>query len=518
MLYPPAYQSDDPSGRYNKRQMLAPPQRYPPPYAGPGPLRIAAPMPRTPLSSPIATAASPSLPGLSSMLQQRRNPGGFTLSPCLPQDELMLSPHKAGLAPQEPATTSLLQATESTPSTTSSSSEDDPDVTRKRRQLLLNQGAGLAEKPPLASTTAGKPRAKSSRYLREMDRRVILSRIEQGEKQSALAKEYQVSRAAICNLNKHRDEVIARKDGNPLAKHPKKPRAKTLKAKASKAGWVAALALGSINTGLPTEKHGVHEIKSRAAALLLTTLRKRYTAMTAFRRASDRLMRLVMEEALAYVPVKTVEIFLSNQIKSDGVALEHPPCAISMEPAGCPMLDLFHLMEPDQPTGYVSFADVDEASNASRKRSVKDGREDLNDDDGNTKARDEIHVTLFDARLPGSLNYHNVFLVDHVVTSGELVCAAVRRLQEHGAVEAMISLVALLATAKAVEMIQTTFPAIKIVTAQVDNGGDERATRAAAADGEHDDLQPVQVHASTTDMILGRLEQVYQGDSVEVPY
>ncbi|TDH69197.1 hypothetical protein CCR75_008700 [Bremia lactucae] len=64
--------------------------------------------------------------------------------------------------------------------------------------------------------------SKASRYLREIDRRHILLRIAQGEKQSALAKEYHVSRAAICNLNKHRAEVLSRKHEHPLAKHPKR--------------------------------------------------------------------------------------------------------------------------------------------------------------------------------------------------------------------------------------------------------------------------------------------------------
>ncbi|KAG6599629.1 Uracil phosphoribosyltransferase [Phytophthora cinnamomi] len=65
-------------------------------------------------------------------------------------------------------------------------------------------------------------RPKTSRYLREIDRRRILLRIAQGEKQSALAKEYHVSRAAICNLNKHRAEVLSRNHEHPLAKHPKR--------------------------------------------------------------------------------------------------------------------------------------------------------------------------------------------------------------------------------------------------------------------------------------------------------
>ncbi|GMF21281.1 unnamed protein product [Phytophthora fragariaefolia] len=73
---------------------------------------------------------------------------------------------------------------------------------------------------PVHTTTESRP--KTSRYLREIDRRRILLRIAQGEKQSALAKEYHVSRAAICNLNKHRAEVLSRNHEHPLAKHPKR--------------------------------------------------------------------------------------------------------------------------------------------------------------------------------------------------------------------------------------------------------------------------------------------------------
>ncbi|KAL3673000.1 hypothetical protein V7S43_002297 [Phytophthora oleae] len=76
--------------------------------------------------------------------------------------------------------------------------------------------------PVLRSPEAVEPRPKTSRYLREIDRRRILLRIAQGEKQSALAKEYHVSRAAICNLNKHRAEVLSRNHEHPLAKHPKR--------------------------------------------------------------------------------------------------------------------------------------------------------------------------------------------------------------------------------------------------------------------------------------------------------
>ncbi|KAE9221804.1 hypothetical protein PF005_g6959 [Phytophthora fragariae] len=88
-----------------------------------------------------------------------------------------------------------------------------------RENWVAGSSSPAVRSPELVHTES---RPKTSRYLREIDRRRILLRITQGEKQSALAKEYHVSRAAICNLNKHRAEVLSRNHEHPLAKHPKR--------------------------------------------------------------------------------------------------------------------------------------------------------------------------------------------------------------------------------------------------------------------------------------------------------
>ncbi|GMF45728.1 unnamed protein product [Phytophthora fragariaefolia] len=76
-----------------------------------------------------------------------------------------------------------------------------------------------------SQTTVTAPRReRTSRYLSEGDRREIITRIDAGEKQVALAREFSVSRAAICNLYKNRWEVLTRGDRNPDSKHPKKTR------------------------------------------------------------------------------------------------------------------------------------------------------------------------------------------------------------------------------------------------------------------------------------------------------
>ncbi|DBA03822.1 TPA: hypothetical protein N0F65_005712 [Lagenidium giganteum] len=49
-----------------------------------------------------------------------------------------------------------------------------------------------------------------SRYLNDTERFQIIQRIDRGEKQAALAREFGVTRAAICHMYKNRHEIIAR--------------------------------------------------------------------------------------------------------------------------------------------------------------------------------------------------------------------------------------------------------------------------------------------------------------------
>ncbi|GAB9476385.1 Uracil phosphoribosyltransferase [Globisporangium polare] len=67
-----------------------------------------------------------------------------------------------------------------------------------------------ADTASVASAADDTTTEKRSRYLREIDRRSIIHRIDRGEKQAALAKELGVTRAAICHINKNRVEILSR--------------------------------------------------------------------------------------------------------------------------------------------------------------------------------------------------------------------------------------------------------------------------------------------------------------------
>lgn len=99
-----------------------------------------------------------------------------------------------------------------------------PMVSTPGRQLTSTTSTSVSSSNGTSSPATGEPvrvRERTSRYLSEADRRDIVSRINAGEKQVTLAREYCVSRAAICNLYKNRKQVLTR-SRDAAAKQPKR--------------------------------------------------------------------------------------------------------------------------------------------------------------------------------------------------------------------------------------------------------------------------------------------------------
>lgn len=67
----------------------------------------------------------------------------------------------------------------------------------------------LAAASPLSEASAAAKRVKK-KYLKERERCEIVRRVRAGEKQAHLAKEFGVSRAAVCYLLKHQMEILRR--------------------------------------------------------------------------------------------------------------------------------------------------------------------------------------------------------------------------------------------------------------------------------------------------------------------
>ncbi|GMF65418.1 unnamed protein product [Phytophthora lilii] len=102
-----------------------------------------------------------------------------------------------------------------------------------------------------------KKQRKRANYLQHTERCCIIRRVAGGEPQAALAREFGVTRAAVCQMYKNRKEILAREDSEGEGEMEPQP---------------------------PTV-----ESRSKTVALLLTTLKDKRTSATAFYQAAARL-------------------------------------------------------------------------------------------------------------------------------------------------------------------------------------------------------------------------------------
>ncbi|GAB9472397.1 putative uracil phosphoribosyltransferase [Globisporangium polare] len=332
----------------------------------------------------------------------------------------------------------------------------DPVSLEDETNMLMSAAVGSDSQPEVSTSVSTDTSAtvdKKSRYLREMDRLAILKRLDRGEKQSALAKEYHVSRSSICTLLKHRDEVLARVNHqNPFCKHPKKPKpargttiASTNKATEelvanTMARYTPLTPPASLNSSSDELQNRVYRVNSRATPVLLSTLGKPDLTAPEFRRCATQLMLQLVQEALVVVPMlinATTTAFSSPHLM--------PLCAITMEQNNQhALLDVFHSVEPRCPRGYVQFE------------------------------RSQWHsdVTIKMLNSPTTLNNNHsitVLLLDVAVTSPPTVARVLESLQRSSG-NANVTIVAVFVTHAVVEMARTRFPAVRILASEVESG------------------------------------------------
>ncbi|KAF1313291.1 putative uracil phosphoribosyltransferase, partial [Globisporangium splendens] len=325
------------------------------------------------------------------------------------------------------------------------------------------------DEPPRKSIQRrrGTQNQKPSRYLREMDRREILARIDEGESQSSLAREYNVSRSAICNLNKKRDQVLARRHENPYAMHIKMNRTKSR----SRSKLSASGILNGVFDPALDATPGVHKIQTRAIVLLLSTLLDKTTSDAIFARSADRLMRIFMEEATAFIQMRNKADVRNdheatiNSDETDGTlngspsaeSNPRPLCAITMEQQHCPMLEHLHIVESDLPSGYARF----------HPRHP----ENLTQSGQDEEVRESPIVTLLSANLAESLDQQSVMLLDSFLYEDgySTLDGVIEQVLARGAMEKHIAVLTLFISSEVAERISRKYPDILILA--VDIGG-----------------------------------------------
>ncbi|KAF4029338.1 Uracil phosphoribosyltransferase [Phytophthora infestans] len=345
-----------------------------------------------------------------------------------------------------------------------------------------------------ASQPATPRRERTSRYLSESDRREIITRIDGGENQVALAREFCVSRAAICNLYKNRWEVLTRGSRSSESKHRDQIRGRAAgdRAHGSRRSHrpprIAQLYLhrlrytqtypryqladfvqgahsehyqASSNQRSPVEETVSSPVASRpfrvheASAYsypcrnLIAALRDESISAGMFQQRATRLLRLLIEEALTCLPHDHVQI--KNRFGDVCYATtaldERDVCGISMEDKGMVLLRAFSTISPTSPTGVVSI----------NPRTAED------------KNSDEEGLATIHAQLPPVSPHQVVLLLDVQCATGNEACAVLYHLIHEKQIPAKsINFVTIISSFEGLQTVYRHFPDVTLITAQVD--------------------------------------------------
>lgn len=342
-------------------------------------------------------------------------------------------------------------------------------------------------------------RERTSRYLSEADRRAIILRIDNGEKQVALAKEFLVSRAAICNLYKNRHEVLTRAERNPTAKHPKRQKERgTPKTDASTEPALAeAVATDDKETSdgaaldddpmsdehSSTESDVVKEqllepppappLQQQAqdgptslqtprvydgCALsypirrMISVLRNPMLSLATYRQVSKRLTRSVVEEVVACLPQQRVKIPTASghALTSILPLCDDHVCGISVEHQSTRMLQAFTDVFPGASTTALSLERLGNQSPV------------------NAWAVQGGHFPPVDTNKL-------VLLFATYCSTGSRVCAALEHLVAQARVNpSSIYVATLLSSRPGINRVHSRFPGVTILSGVIDEALDER--------------------------------------------
>ncbi|KAF1317076.1 hypothetical protein FI667_g14959, partial [Globisporangium splendens] len=309
-------------------------------------------------------------------------------------------------------------------------------------------------------TKTGRSQTKTpSRYLRGIDRRAILARIEKGESHSSLARECSVSRSAICSPSKKREQALARGFENPYAMHVRMKRTKPRNRSKLPASGVS---MGVFDPVAP----GVRRIQTRAIVHLASTLLDSTPPGAIFGRYADRLMLIFLEEASVLIQLRNrdetpsdLEATTTNGemdrslASSPSAASGSSLCAVTMEQQYCLMLEHLLIVAPEVSSGYARF-------HFHRPKTSTQ-----------TSQNESPIVTLLSANLPESLDQQSVMLLDNFMCEEEnrALNDVTERLLARGALEKHIVLLTIFISGKVVDWISRKYPDLLILA--VDIGG-----------------------------------------------
>jgi len=180
-----------------------------------------------------------------------------------------------------------------------------------------------------------------------------------------------------------------------------------------------------------------------------TKIRSRDTPRQEFAFFADRLIRLVVEAALGYLPFAETEVMTPVGEPYQGVEFSRRICGVSIIRSG-------EAMENALRTCCIG---------------VKIGKI-LIDQVGKDRS---LHV-LYE-KLPYDIAERHVLLMDPILASGNTCAAAIEVLTKlRNVKEDKIILITIIAASKGISLVCKKFPGVKVITTEIDEGIDENGT------------------------------------------
>ncbi len=204
-----------------------------------------------------------------------------------------------------------------------------------------------------------------------------------------------------------------------------------------------------------------------------TIIRDRTVSRSDFVFYSDRIIRLVVEHALGYLPFKEHQIETPTGETYRGVSFYSKICGVSMIRSGEAMENALRACCKGIKIGkiLVKRRDKDGLGSDLLRRESPPFEENIDDIDSDEDDLDlsKLPDVLYQ-KLPFDISERYVLLLDPLLATGYSAMAAINTLKARGVLEERILFVSVIASTQGVHQLCTKFPKMKIITSEVDAG------------------------------------------------
>lgn len=180
---------------------------------------------------------------------------------------------------------------------------------------------------------------------------------------------------------------------------------------------------------------------------LMTIVRDKDTKRNDFIFYADRINRLLIEEGLNFLPTREKIVETRTGEKYVGAEFVGKICAVPIIRAGLSMENSIRAVAKRIRIGHILIQRNEETA----------------------------EPMFFKEWLPEDVNNRYVFILDPMLATGGSVIETIRQLKKRGVAEEKIIFINLVSAPEGIDAVLTAFPGIRIITAEVDEGLNERA-------------------------------------------